>query len=397
MFQKLVSHNDDLKKLVQKGYAVSFDEGYLIVRDIPYLNQMKELCQAAFVCKMVFTDLNNVTQEDHQVYFSGSSPYDINGELITNLQDRQCSLTLDSAFSDVIVQRQFSNKPYKGGVYSLFNDFFEKIESYTAIISGPAMEVFDVTPYTFKADESVIINSVFKVHDTLTSRAGISDLSNKFKDDVIALIGLGGTGSYLLDFIVRTPVKEIIAFDFDNYHVHNSFRSPGKLELTDFNKNKSEVYFNRYENFRHGLKFINKKFGADCEPDIANVNFAFVCVDDGESRKEIFNLLLKSKIPFIDVGMGLNRKNDFLTGLIRTTLYPQEHAQEIIDKGISDLSKPQENLYSTNIQIGELNALNASFAVIKYKQFKGFYLADENIYNALFDISDLKVVTEVLE
>jgi hypothetical protein len=36
MYQKLLSHNKDLCKLVDKGYAVDFDSNYLIVRDIPY-------------------------------------------------------------------------------------------------------------------------------------------------------------------------------------------------------------------------------------------------------------------------------------------------------------------------------------------------------------------------
>jgi len=38
------------------------------------------------------------------------------------------------------------------------------------------------------------------------------DLSSKFADDVVAVIGLGGTGSYIVDFLVKTPVKEIRGF-----------------------------------------------------------------------------------------------------------------------------------------------------------------------------------------
>ena len=45
----------------------------------------------------------------------------------------------------------------------------------------------------------------------------------------MAVIGLGGTGSYLIDFLVKTPVKEIRAFDPDRFFVHNAFRSPGRL------------------------------------------------------------------------------------------------------------------------------------------------------------------------
>ena len=38
MLSTLVSHNQDLRKLVEKGYAVSIDSSNLVVRDIPYLD-----------------------------------------------------------------------------------------------------------------------------------------------------------------------------------------------------------------------------------------------------------------------------------------------------------------------------------------------------------------------
>lgn len=38
-FQKLVSRNQDIAKLVEKGYAITFDSGWMILRDIPHLDQ----------------------------------------------------------------------------------------------------------------------------------------------------------------------------------------------------------------------------------------------------------------------------------------------------------------------------------------------------------------------
>ena len=76
------------------------------------------------------------------------------------------------------------------------------------------------------------------MRDTLTSRSEIGELSSKLEQEKIAIIGLGGTGAYLLDFLVKTPVKEIRAFDGDWYHVHNAFRSPGKLEEKEVGKKK---------------------------------------------------------------------------------------------------------------------------------------------------------------
>ena len=67
MFQKLVSHNDDIRRLVDKGYAVAFDSIYLVVRDIAYLDNECKLQVGAFVTKLEFIDQNRVTQQDHQV------------------------------------------------------------------------------------------------------------------------------------------------------------------------------------------------------------------------------------------------------------------------------------------------------------------------------------------
>lgn len=188
---------------------------------------------------------------------------------------------------------------------------FEKIESYVGIISGPAIEAYGATPYTYRAVDSAVANSIFKFHDTLTSRAEITDLTERFKDDLIAVIGLGGTGAYVLDFLVKTPVREIRAFDHDPFHVHNAFRSPGRIESAEFGRTKAEVYFKRYENFRNGLS-VHSKFVDASSTDFQGVTFAFVCVDKGTSRSGIFELLIANHIPFIDVGMGLKRTDDGL-------------------------------------------------------------------------------------
>ena len=214
MFQKLVSHNQDLAKLVEKGYAIAFDNNHLIVRDIPYLDDKGRLQQGAFVAKLVFVNQQKVTQDDHQIYFAGTIPFGIDGKAIKNLSGGPRSIPLSGASSDVIVQRSFSNKPKVTGKYK---DFFDKIEGYVSLISSPAIEKFGVNPYTFRTVESVEDESPFKFQDTLTSRAEIFDLSTKFKNERVAIVGLGGTGSYLLDFLVKTPVKEIRAYDLDPF------------------------------------------------------------------------------------------------------------------------------------------------------------------------------------
>ncbi len=389
MFQKLVSHNDDIRRLVEKGYAVAFDSNHLIVRDIPYLDSERKVQVGAIVAKLEFIDQERVTQTDHQIFFAGSVPHGLDGQPIPNLGGGETQLALSEASNDVVVRRSFSNKPKATG---RFQDFFEKIESYVGIISGPVIELHGVNPYTFRGVKEVNSDSVFKFHDTLTSRAEISDLSAKFKNDVIAVIGLGGTGAYVLDFLVKTPVREIRAFDFDPFHVHNTFRSPGRLEPAELGKPKTGVYLSRYENFRNGLSVARKFIDASCSDDLNGVTFAFVCVDKGPSRAGIFDLLISNGIPFIDVGIGLKRMNGPLNGMLRTTYYAAEHARAMREKRLAELADNPDDLYRTNIQIGELNALNACLAVIRFKQLRGFYFEEIPYYHLLFEVGDLKTV-----
>ncbi|RVD53572.1 MAG: ThiF family adenylyltransferase [Mesorhizobium sp.] len=393
MFQKLVSRNDDLRRLVEKGFAVGFDSNYLIVRDIPYLDDKGVLQWGAFVTKLVFTDPEHVAQEDHQVFFAGSHPHNLDGTPITNLGGGTTSLALSPAADDVIVQRQFSNKPRVSGHLVGFPDFFAKIESYTSIIAGPAMSKNSANPYTFRSIEDVADNATFKIQDTMTSRAEITDLSDKLKNEIVAIIGLGGTGAHLLDFLVKSWVKEIRGFDRDVFHVHNAFRSPGKLDEAEFKKPKADVYQARYENIRNGLSLQAKYIDASCLEELEGVTFAFVCVDKGSSRSGIFDLLITKKIPFIDTGMGLNRKNDALNGQLRVTYYSVENAQAQRDLGRAEMSDRPDEEYRTNIQISELNAMNAALAITKFKQLKGFYFDEDPSSHMLFEIADHKIVS----
>jgi hypothetical protein len=392
VFQKLANHNPDIQRLAEKGYAIAFDEAnYLVVRDVPYLGPDRELRWGAIVTKVIFLDEVRVRQEDHQIFFAGSTPYQLDGTPIANLAGGPTSLALSEDSRDVVVERSFSNKPKATGV---FGDFFEKIESYVAIVSGPAMEAHDVHPYTRRVVPSKAEPSVFKFRDTMTSRAEIADLAALFKDDVIAVIGLGGTGGYVLDFIVKTPVREIRSFDLDRYHVHNAFRSAGRLDPQEFDRLKTEVYQGRYDNFRHGLKFEPKHLDAKSENELDGVTFAFVCVDKGSSRAAVFDLLICKRIPFIDVGMGLRRKGVALNGMMRTMYVEAGDPRSLRVSGLAETVDHEDDIYRSNIQIGELNALNASLAVIRFKQLRGFYFEETPYFHTLMEIGDLKIVGE---
>jgi hypothetical protein len=91
--------------------------------------------------------------------------------------------------------------------------------------------------------------------------------------------------------------------------------------------------------------------------------------------------------------MGPKRRNGSLSGMLRVTYYSAEKAMKVMAKELSELSDPQDNIYRTNIQIGELNALNAALAVVKYKKVRGFYTDEKPAYHFLFEIADMKIAS----
>ena len=392
-FQKLVSRNQDIAKLVEKGYAITFDSGWMVLRDIPYLDQLGGLHWGAFATKVVPVDATGlVTQEDHTILFAGVHPCGLDGLPIPAIDAGSHLLELSGKCADVVIQRRFSNKPRVAGVLQGFNNFFEKIESYIGIIAGPAMETHGVSPLSFKTVEDEPEPSVFHFQDSLTSKAEIADLSRKFRDDVIAIIGLGGTGAYILDFMVKTPVREIRGFDGDAFHVHNAYRSPGKLEEAELGKSKADVYQGRYSSFRDGVQLVPHYVDSESGDAFKGVTFAFVCVDKGSSRAAISDLLISLGIPFIDVGMGLKRAGGPLSGMLRATYFAPGRAKDMLSKGLAEMHDGPENLYRTNVQIAELNAFNAALAVMRFKQLRGFYIEVDPLCHLLFDLADLKIV-----
>lgn len=386
MLSTLVNHNADIKLLVEKGYAVSVDSGYLVIRDIPYLDKDKNLRIGAIVSKLVYTDKVKTQIQDHQILFCGAHPCELDGTEIKNLGGGRTTLSLSSP--DLVVERTFSNRPAEG-----FRNHYDKIESYVTIISGPAINFHKANPFTFRTVEPRN-DSVFNYADTLTSRAEIGDLNHSFNEEKVAIIGLGGTGSYLLDFLAKTPVGEIRGFDYDWFHVHNAYRSPGKLEEAELGKLKSYVYQQRYGSFHKGISINSRPILSDSADDLRGITFAFVCVDKGSARKEIVELLMKLNIPFIDVGMGLSRDTGSISGTLRTSYFPAGSSAEMIPDRAVPVTDIVDDVYHNNIQISELNALNASIAIIKYKQLKNFYADDARGGHILFNLDNLQAFAQ---
>lgn len=367
MSVKLIARSADLKRLQDEGYEIEVRSGFLIVRSVPYVTSGRTVALGTVVTDLALND--DITQKprDHQVWFAGEQPCHATGAPITALGPQRGRQTLCEG---VVVDFRFSAK-------ADYPDYHAKITQYDEILSNPARSLKpDVTARTFRPIEACEEDSVFLYADSATSRAGIVPASIKLAMRKIAVVGLGGTGAYVLDLVSKTPVHEIHLFDGDRFLQHNAFRSPGAASLDDLRQNLSKVeyYTALYSRLRRGVVAHWEFISDETIGHLSDFDFIFVCIDRPTVRKMISEFLKLNNIPFIDVGMELELIEDqaSLVGACRITL-STPGKRDHFARHVSLEGAVADDLYGTNIQVADMNALNAALAVLKWKKFCGFY------------------------
>jgi hypothetical protein len=120
---------------------------------------------------------------------------------------------------------------------------------------------------------------------------------------------------------------------------------------------------------------IRHPYGLDASnvTELKDMAFVFLCMDPGPAKRAIVEFLEREDKPFVDVGMGLSLVDGAITGLVRTTASTHLRRDHLRVKGRVSFAEEEDGEYATNIQVADLNALNAVLAVIKWKKTFGFY------------------------
>jgi hypothetical protein len=390
MSRKLINHNADLKRLEDDAFDIEIrDDVYLLVHGIPYVNAQKQIAYGTLVSKLELAGDKTISPvKDHVTHFIGDHPCDKDGSKIvaiqnaSNIRDLGNGLIINHTFSGKLPNRQY-------------RDYHEKITQYFKILSHEARAIDPgIKQKSPRIRESNEPNSVFHYPDTNSSRAEIGAVSSKLQNLKIAIVGLGGTGSYVLDFVAKTHVAEIHLFDGDLFLNHNAFRAPGAASHEELDKQRKKVAYLEaiYSRMRKFIFAHDYNITSETASDLSGMDFVFVCVDDPASKKVIIDGLIEKKIRFVDVGIGIQAINGALTGGCRVTTGSQEKYDHI-ERRVS-FAEPGNNDYALNIQIAEINALNASLAVVKWKKLFGFYHDLQNEHHSSYSINVNKIVND---
>ena len=390
MSQALINRSLDLTKLQNEEYGIEICDGYLVIHHIPYLNRKKEIKSGTLVMSLTMAGNMVVKPKDHTAFFVGEQPSNLDGSFVPSLVN---SASKQKLYADIVSDFYLSCYPDGRSGYT---DYYDKVTTYYSIISSPAWNLNAEKCKQIKKPIIVRENGSSLVYmDTNASRANIAFFNVIFKSLKIAIVGLGGTGSYLLDFISKTPVSEIHLFDSDVFSTHNAFRAPGAASVDELEQElyKVEYLTKIYSHIHTGIISHTENITQDNVSVLGYMNYVFLCVDSVNVRNSIAGYLTDNKIPFIDSGLGINLShNNKLIGLVRITTGFNEHYSHI--KDIFNGNDVKDEVYLSNIQIAELNAMAAIYAVIKWKKMLGFYHDTFQEINSVYSIDNNDIFNE---
>ena len=378
----------DLERLRDEGYNIALVSGLLVVSDVPYVAPDRSVKRGQL--KVMLRMAGNVTLPPnyHSVAWEGERPSDAMGAPLTGM-NAVGPATSNSKNQTLTLCHKPDGRE--------FHDYHELVTSYVNMFGRQAVLVDpSCTARTGRgvmADQNM--NSPFHYIDTAAARAGVHSLASRLEGQNIGIIGLGGTGSYVLDLVSKTPVAHIHLFDGDQFEQHNAFRAPGAASIDDLRARRDKVRYlsGIYSRMHRGIVPHPIRMEGPHLSLLDRLDFVFLCVDETSNRATIIDRLEARNIPFIDTGLGLQVGAEGVFGLARVTTSiagDRQGQQGSIPLEAVDANDP----YRTNVQVADLNALNACLAVIRWKQLCGYYAASTQDHQMVYVLSSNRLFSQ---
>lgn len=377
------SHSSDLARLIAGEYELELTgDGYLLVHNVPYLDENRAVQRGEVVTKLELNgDVTVNPVADHVALFIGSTPFRWNGERLTPLAETNVALA-DGRVAHFSMSLKCPTAEH-------YPDYFEKLDYHVKNIESEAQQV--EASATARMGGPCVINSEawpFEYADTASGRAGIGAINGRLAGQRVAIVGLGGTGSYILDLVAKCPVAEIHLYDKDVFSSHTAFRAPGAASLDEVRRGrpKVELYAETYSRMKR--KVIPHPYHVDGgnASELQEFDFIFLAMEGGGTKLAIVEALEAMGKPFVNASLGVKKPGDgdCLQAVVEingSTTNHRESLREKVDFGELEADDP----YTENIQVADLNAINAAMAVLWWKKWSGVYVSSKPAFWMLLD------------
>ena len=218
----------------------------------------------------------------------------------------------------------------------------------------------------------------------------MADPAAALRNERVAIVGVGGTGSHVLDYVSKAGVEAIHVFDDDRFLPKNALRSPGPFDKIPPNASKATFHGARYATYAiGGVRAFDERIHDANVARLGDYDTVFLCIDGGTVKRRVVEVCMANNVLLIDTGMGVYRRGSALAGTLRvTTATPGDSAH--VERCVG-LDEPAADRDLRNNQSVELNALNAALAVIKWKQLRGVFEDSTRELHCVYDIGQNRI------
>ncbi len=243
----------------------------------------------------------------------------------------------------------------------------------------------------------------FQIPNSFEDRAALHPVQDRIRGQSVAILGLGGTGSYVLDLLSKTPLNEIHLIDGDKVEWHNLFRAPGAPSAEEIEAVrrgdllKVDYYSSKYGSFRDGIRphSVRVESAAQWREFLLlhPIDFAFVCIDqspnsDSPRQDVVYQALSDTQVPFVDSGVSISVVDGAVGGSVTTSAYEAGSEQWT---AIPNARVTGDQPGYRNVQLPEVNALAAALAVMEWRRRTGQYVSESKSFLHKFRIEVPKI------
>ena len=376
-----IDRSPDLKALTESGYPLELRGAYLVVKGVPYLdNAAGRLARADMVMSIEFREGTATPPGDHTVWWTGTAPFRTDGTSMEEYLSCGAWPKGHDLGERLTAHMRWSRKPVANGKTRAYVDYEEKVTTYVAEVARQAEIRRPGVLEAAKTGEAptMVLKSRFKYIDTNTYRYGLKGIEQRIENETVAIVGVGGTGSYLMDILAKTNVRELHLFDSDVLKQHNAFRMCGAPRIEELGGSCTKVdwYRRTYSSIREQGIFVHSdELTGDSRDTLAKFTTVFIAVDDLNVRRGIQATCNELGVYHVSVGIGVEvegESNDQLGGNVKVetafrSRYPRPPQAAPDDR--------QNQAYGM-VQTVELNMLGAALAVVEWKARVGIYRDD---------------------
>ena len=129
----------------------------------------------------------------------------------------------------------------------------------------------------------------------------------------VAVVGLGGTGSQVAQQLAHLGVAELVLLDDDTVEWSNLPRLSGATWWDALlHRKKTAVALRQARRLRRDLRLqtVGNLRASDALKSLASVDLIVGCVDNDGARLVLTELAAAHLIPYIDIGVGIDKEDD---------------------------------------------------------------------------------------